>query len=128
MMRMLAIVVLVVVSACASGSRVNRAVGRAALVTSTLALVCDGMQTVSMAGRGWPVIDGRQKVEGNPIMGERPSVAVVGGYFVGAILLNAAAWVVTPERFRAPLPAAVTAVQAGQIAANSSGAAGVCGF
>jgi hypothetical protein len=115
----------VLMAGCAS-IRVEH-VNNAALVTSTLALICDGMQTLSTAGNGWTLRDGSAAVEGNPIMGDRPSVAVVGGYFIGAIAINAIAWAVTPRRDRAPLPVVVTAVQARQIVDNSS-RAGVCGI
>ncbi len=101
----------------------NRHIGRVALITSTLTLVCDGMQTMRSAGEGW---DG--KIEGNPIMGDRPSVAVVGTYFVAVVALNAAAWVLTPERYRAPLPVVVTAAQAHQIAHNARNHTGLCGM
>lgn len=124
------LVVAVMSSGCAgSWGKINRHVGEAALATSTLALVCDGMQTMRMAGESWTdPADGRGHYEANPIMGEHPSVPMVGAYFVGAIAINALAWVVTPERYRAPLPVAVTAVQAWQVADNTGHRAGICGF
>lgn len=121
--------VLVVTTGCAgSFGKVNRHVGRAALVTSTLTLICDGMQTLNMAGRDWKGADGLGKHENNPIMGEAPSVAVVSVYFVSAIVLNATAWAMTPERYRAPLPVAVTAAQTRQVVRNAEVGTGICGF
>jgi hypothetical protein len=101
----------------------NRHVSRAALATSTLTLVCDGMQTLRMSQQGWA-----GHMENNPVMGERPTAAIVGAYFVGVVALNATAWLLTPERYRAPLPVAVTAAQTLQIQRNASAGTGVCGF
>jgi hypothetical protein len=119
-------VALVILAAgCATA---NRHIGRAALVTSTLTLVCDGMQTMKMAGNGWTGPRGPGYTEMNPIMGERPSTGVVGAYFVGAVVLNGLAWVVTPEKYRAAAPVALTAWQVDTIASNVRSDTGICGF
>lgn len=127
-MKLIAVILVVATGCAGSFGKVNRHVGRAALITSTLTLICDGMQTLNMAGRDWRGADGISKREGNPIMGETPSVAVVGSYFVSVIVLNAAAWAVTPERYRSPLPIVITAAQTRQIARNSELGTGICGF
>jgi hypothetical protein len=101
----------------------NMRVNRAALVASTLALACDAGQTMRAARGGW---DGQ--AEGNPIMGPAPDQAMVAGYFVGAIAVNTLAWLVTPDKYRAVLPAAVVGVQARVIVGNASNNTGWCGL
>lgn len=117
---------LVIVAAMLAGcATANRHVGRAALVTSTLTLVCDEMQTMRVAATNWT-----DRHEAGPLgmLSEHPSVGTVGAYFVGAVVLNAAAWVLTPERYRAPLPVAVTVMQTREIIGNARPGIGVCGF
>lgn len=126
-MKLIAVILVVATGCAGSFGKVNRHVGRAALITSTLTLICDGMQTLRMAGEGWT----NRRWEGGPLgamAGIHPTVAEVGIYFVGAVVINAAAWVVTPERYRSPLPVAVTAVQTKQVIENASRDTGVCGI
>lgn len=101
----------------------NVHVNRAALFASTLALACDAGQTLHASAGGW-----HDQVEQNPVMGSHPDETAVAGYFVGAIAVNTLAWLVTPERYRTVLPAAVVAVQANTIAGNVNNRTGMCGM
>jgi len=84
----------------------QRRVNIAALVVSESMIAWDGLQTMDQARAGWPYLE-----EANPIMGTSPSPATVGIYFGSALVINAVAWLLTPPRYRAVLPAIVTAVQ-----------------
>jgi hypothetical protein len=101
----------------------NIHVNRAILVASTLALACDAGQTMRAARGGW-----NGQTEGNPVMGERPDQALVAGYFVGAIAVNAIAWLATPERYKSIAPLAVIAVQEQAIDGNIKTGLGICGI
>jgi hypothetical protein len=121
-MRLVALL-LVVVSGCGGQFRVEH-ISKAALVTSTMLLLCDSMQTLKIAGQGWP--DGRH--EENPIIGKKPSAGVVFGYSASVIALNWLAWVITPKRYRWILPSTLTVTQARQIHTNERHGTGWCGF
>jgi hypothetical protein len=110
--------VVMLVSGCA-----NVHVNRATLIASSLALACDGLQTIRMADTGWTTT-----YEMNPLLGETPDGGVVGAYFTTAIALNAALWLVMPERYRSVAPVAITAMQATLIRDNMRVGTGLCGF
>lgn len=97
----------------------NVHVNRAALFVSTASLACDWAQTRSAVADGWN--------EQNPIMGSHPSAGEINLYFATAAAINAAIWLVTPERYRVVPSAIVSASQAKSIALNASYGAGVCG-
>lgn len=114
----LLLLVLVAGSVACGNVRVNRAT----LIASTAALVCDWGQTRGAASGGW-----RTGIEVNPIMGPTPTVRSVDTYFMGAIMINAGLWLLTPERWRSAVPIAVTGVQVHTIAGNvSRGTTGLC--
>ncbi len=115
-MRKLALTVAVMLGGCVHANS-------AALAVSTAALVCDGMQTLRMAGEGWT-----RTSEANPVMGPAPGVSEVGAYFVGAVVINAAVWVAMPKRWRTVVPMAVTAVQIDVIRNNIGQGTGMCGL
>lgn len=100
-------------------------VDRTTLAVSTAALLCDGAQTMraSMYGRSdaWEV---------NPIMGGRPSTSGVMTYFMGAIALNAIAWIVTPDGYRSAVPLGVVGLEAKAVMHNGSQGTGTgwCGI
>lgn len=83
---------------------------------------------MNMAGQEWPDFIGHRHEETNPLMGKRPTPGIVASYFLTATVLNWAAWVVTPERYRAILPSALTATEAYQIFTNTGNGTGLCGF
>lgn len=117
-MTKVALVLLFTITGCA-----NIRVNRAALIASTIALACDAGQTMRAARGGWS-----NQAEANPVMGDRPDQGLVAGYFAGTVIVNTMTWLVTPERYRAILPAAVVAVQADAIANNVRVGLGVCGL
>ncbi len=86
------------------------------------------MQTLELAGNGWMDRRGVPREDANPVMGETPSVGVVGAYFLSAVALNAIAWVVIPEQYRSALPVTLTATQTFQIVHNARRETSVCGF
>lgn len=92
----------------------NAYVNSGALAASTLAVACDWGQTRWAASRGWT--GGRW--EGNPIMGPRPSASTVDMYFAFTALMNAAIWLVAPERARVVMPSAVVIAEGEQIREN----------
>lgn len=101
---------------------------RVAIVASSAAIICDGMQTLRMAGQNW-VDDSQDHWEQNPLMGRKPSTTVVGAYFLGAFVINAALWVVTPPKYRAAAPLTITALETVTIVDNASrNRTGVCGL
>lgn len=110
----------------------NVHVNRAALIASTAALSCDWAQTHAAADRGWQrrTESGQLMIqqEDNPLIGPHPSTGEVGAYFLGAIALNAAAWVFLPRRWSTAVFAGVVAAQATSIVTNSGVGLGVCGM
>jgi len=101
----------------------NIHVNRASLVASSVALVCDWGQTRHMAASGWGT-----HMETNPLLGTKPTVGIVDGYFAATVLINSALWVALPERWRSIIPVAVIGVQAPVIHGNQALGAGVCGI
>lgn len=117
-MKMLLVCAVLLAGGCANGY-----VNRGALIASTAALVCDGMQTMKTANGGWS-----GSYERNPIMGPAPDGLTVGVYFASAVVFNAFAWAVTPAKYRAALPTTIAAVQTRTVLRNISHGTGLCGF
>ena len=122
-MRLVLFVAMIFLSGACSPAMTRR-MNAVALITSTALLACDAGQTMRVAHADWS--GGR--TEANPLMGATPGEAMVAGYFVGAITLNGLAWLLTPERYRAALPVAITAVQADTVALNYRDGLGPCGI
>lgn len=97
--------------------------GRVALVASTAALACDWAQTRGHAELGW---GGYREM--NPMLGSTPTTATVDGYFAVSAGLNALIWLAMPRRFKAIVPAMVTAVQVDTIRGNIRGGTHLCGL
>lgn len=108
------------VGGCTAGNR-------AALIASTAMLACDWGQTRRAEAEGWGSGPG-QLQERNPIMGSSPSATRIDNYFVAAAALNTLLWLVTPQRYRAAAPVAVTMWEARTVAVNARQGMGVCGL
>ena len=115
---MKAIVLALVLSVGCANVHVNRAT----LIASTLALACDWAQTRAASSSGWVGF-----LESNPIMGDRPSTGMVDMYFAGALIANASAWALMPQRFRSAIPVGVVAIQQDAIRSNAGYGMGWCG-
>lgn len=90
-----------------------RHVDRAVLALSTVSLIADGAQTMSASLTRHDAV-----YERNPIMGSRPSPAMVGGYFSAVISINALLWLVLPEKWRSAVPLGVSIAQTRQVREN----------
>jgi hypothetical protein len=102
---------------------------RSALVASTASIACDWGQTRRIAAHGWRDSTG-PVIETNPILGVMPGVHAVDLYFVGAVAINAVAWLLAPPRYRSAAPIIATVVEVNTIASNTqkSDQAGICGL
>lgn len=117
-MRTLAVAAAICGSACAHVD-----LDRAMLASSTATIACDWGYTHRAAERGW-----ENHHESNPLLGRTPSTAEVNAYFASMLVLNAAAWVLTPPKYRAVLPAVITAREIYSAVGNHEQVGGVCGF
>lgn len=115
---MRSLLILALASACSL-----RAADRATLAVSAAALACDWSQTRSAASRGWS-----SQHEANPIMGERPSVGSVDGYFATVMVADALVWLALPERLRWLAPASVIGVEVQPVSHNLGTVGGLCGL
>lgn len=77
----------------------NVHVNRIAIATSTLAIACDWGQTRQSASR-YQNMPNWTAYEANPILGGHPTTTDVDLYFLSAVALNAAAWLLLPSKYR----------------------------
>lgn len=121
---MKALICLALLSGCVRNQReLARYVDTSLLASSTASIACDWGYTHRAAEDGW-----RGMREANPMLGSTPSTNEVSVYFISMLALNAAAWAMTPPKFRALAPLFVTTRQALAITNNNDSVGGVCGF
>lgn len=115
----LAVTVVMLAGCSGSFDQGVRRAGYAALAASTIALACDGIQTMNRP----PGIR-----EMNPVLGRDPSNTAVIGYSLTAIVVNAAAWWLTPRDSKPVVPTAVFIGEMWVVTENTIMGASPCGL